>query len=98
MTRKRRSFSEEFKLEAVRMVLDGGRSVSGVARELGISANGLRRWKQGYERDAPAAFPGHGRVRSPDEEVRRLQREVAVLRQERDVLKKATEFFARESR
>ena len=98
MTKKRRSFSQEFKVEAVRMVVDGGSSISAVARELGVSENGLRRWKKQYEADAEEAFPGNGRVRSQDEELRRLRREVAVLRQERDILKKATAFFARESR
>ena len=97
MSKKRRSFSQEFKLEAVRMVIDGGGSISATARGLGISENGLRRWKKLYERDAEEAFPGNGRVSSQDEEVRRLKREVAVLRQERDILKKATALFARGS-
>ena len=98
MARKRRRFSEEFKVEAIRMMTDGGISMSAVARELDISANLLRRWKKAYEADVGEAFPGNGRVRSQDEELRRLRHEVAVLRQERAILKKATEFFARESR
>lgn len=98
MTRKRRRFSQEFKVEAVRMIIDGGSSIAALARDLGVSANGLRRWKKQYEADAQEVFPGNGRVHSRDEELRRLQREVVVLRQERDILKKATVFFARESR
>ena len=89
MTRKRRRFSQEFKVEAVRMIIDGGSSIAALARDLGVSANGLRRWKKQYEADAQEAFPGNGRVHSRDEELRRLQREVVVLRQERDILKKA---------
>ena len=98
MTRKRRRFSQEFKVEAVRMIIDGGSSIAALARDLGVSANGLRRWKKQYEADAQEAFSGNGRVHSRDEELRRLQREVVVLRQERDILKKATMFFASESR
>ncbi len=98
MARKRRKFSREFKIEAVRMIVDRGRSISSVAEDLDVGENLLRRWKAQYEDDAEVAFPGNGRVQSQDEELRRLRREVSVLRQERDILKKATELFARESR
>jgi transposase len=97
MSETRRRFSREFKVEAVRQVVDGGRPVAQVARELGISASVLRRWKQRFEEDPAEAFPGNGRMRSEDEELKRLRREVARLRQERDFLKKAAAFFAKES-
>jgi transposase len=99
MTRRRRQFSAEFKQEAVRLV-DGGRTVSEVARSLDIRADLLRKWQRQFATaaDPREAFPGHGRLSSQDEEVRRLRREVAVLREEREILKKATAFFARDSR
>lgn len=86
MTRARRSFGREYKLEAVRMVLEGGRPVSHVARELGVRTDLLRQWKQALEQEGAVARPPP----KNHEEIRRLQREVAVLRQERDFPKKAT--------
>lgn len=100
--RSRRQFSREFKLEAVRLATAGDRSVAEVARELGVNAEVLRSWKRQMAKSdgAPAqdVFPGNGKLTSADEELRRLRRENAVLREERDILKKATVFFARETR
>lgn len=98
MKGSRRRFSREFKVEAVRQVLENGRPLAQVARELDISASVLRRWKQQAEADPSEAFPGHGRMKAEDEELRRLRREVVRLRQERDFLKKTAVFFAGESR
>ncbi len=93
---KRRSFTPEFKQEAVRLVLASGRPVSQVARELGVRPDQLRHWKQqlapGGRESAPAPSE------APEQEVRRLRRELEVVRQERDFLKKAAAFFANESR
>jgi len=102
MARVRRQFTPEFKLEAVRLV-DGGRSVIEVARSLGVRADMIRKWRRQFAAAAPPtdpreAFPGHGQLTSQDEELRRLRREVAGLREEREILKKATAFFAKESR
>ena len=99
MARERRQFSAEYKREAVRLV-EAGRSVLDVARSLGVRADMLRKWRRQVTEspDIAEAFPGHGKLASQDEEVRRLRREVAILREEREVLKKATAFFARESR
>lgn len=101
--RSRRQFSREFKLEAVRLATAGDRSVAEVARELGVNAEVLRSWKRqmaksGAETPVTDVFPGNGKLTSADEELRRLRRENAVLREERDILKKATVFFARETR
>jgi transposase len=74
---------------AVRLVIDGGRSVSGVAQDLGIHENMLRRWKQEYLRDREQSFPGKGHLRPHEEEILRLKRRVADLEQEREILKKA---------
>jgi len=98
MTGSRRRFSRDFKVEAVRQVVDEGRPLARVARDLDISASVLRRWKQQFEEDPSQAFPGNGRMKPEEEELRRLRREVVRLRQERDFLKKTAAFFARESR
>ena len=103
MARRRRKFTAEFKLEAVRLS-ESGKSPGVVARELGISADMLRRWRRQFATAASTrastrdAFPGNGKLTSQDEEIRQLRREVAQLREERDILKRATAFFARESR
>ena len=100
--RIRRSFTPEFKLEAVRLVALKDRPVSEIARELGIRPEMLRQW--GRQATARAAhrgtdvFPGNGKLTSQDEEIRQLRRENAVLREERDILGKATAFFAKRPR
>jgi transposase len=97
--RHRRRFTQEFKLEAVRLATVGDRRIGEVARDLGIRAEMLRQWKRQAEArvgNRPAdVFPGNGKLISQDEEIRRLRREVAVLREERDILGKATAFFAK---
>lgn len=89
----KRRFSPEYKHEAVRLVLEGQKA-SKVASDLGISAEVLRRWKQQVLASGEKAFPGHGRVRSENAELVALRRENKILREERDILKEATAFFA----
>jgi len=103
--RERRAFSAEFKVEAVRLLRErraAGVSLAQVGRELDVRPDLLRAWARQVEQCAGAAvrdvFPGPGQLPSAEAEVRRLQRENAVLRQERDFLKKAAAFFAKESR
>jgi len=100
--RTRRQFTQEFKLEAVRLAAQGDRRVSDVARELGVRPDMLRQWKRQAAgragRAAADVFPGNGKLTSTDEENRRLRRENVVLREERDILGKATAFFARNTR
>jgi len=93
--KQRRSFSPEFRQEAVRLALESDRPLSEVARELKIRPDQLRHWKQQLTRAAGASPPSG---ETPEQELRRLRREVEVLRQERDFLKKAAAFFAKESR
>jgi transposase len=102
MGAQRQHFSAEFKQAAIRRAASGDATVLEVARELGIRADRLREWiaqaqGQGRRRAAVGAAAGAG-DRSQDEEVRQLRRENAQLREERDILKKAAAFFARESR
>jgi transposase len=97
MTKKRRTYTGEFKAEAVKLITEQGRSVAEAARSLGIGENLLRTWKQAAAAGGAPAFPGHGKLPALEDEVRRLRAENKRLQAERDVLKKATAFFARES-
>ncbi len=102
MAEPKRRFTKEFKLEAVRLATSSDKPLAQLARELGILPNLLRNWRRQVEvrigQPATDVFPGHGQLPSPDEELRRLRREVETLRQERDFLKKTAAYFARESR
>jgi len=99
MGEKRRQYTREFKLEAVRLVEESDRSKAQIARELGIHESLLKRWKAQLEERPPAeAFPGNGKLSVAEEEIRRLRRENEHLRQERDFLRKTAAYFARESR
>ena len=88
----RKQYTKEFKEEAVRLITQGGLSVAQVSRDLDINQNILRRWKQELEEHGVQAFPGQG---VPiEQELARLRRENEVLRQEREVLKKAITIFS----
>ena len=93
--KKQRRFSREFNQEAVQLLKESDKSVAEVAEELGISENSLYRWRQEYGRDGEQAFPGKGRLKADDEYVRRLERELKAVKQERDILKKAVAIFSR---
>jgi transposase-like protein len=94
--RKRRAFTKEFKAETVRLVRDSGKSVGAVARELDLTETALREWVRQAEVDAGRGTPG-ALTTAEREELGRLRRENRTLRMERDILKKATAFFAREN-
>ncbi len=96
MGRKRRRFSREFKIEAVRLTTEGGQSLSQVAHDLGIRYSILGRWKKEFEQDHELAFCGQGHVQPEAEELRQLRRENEQLRMERDILKKAAAIFSKE--
>ncbi len=96
--KKRRRFSQEFKIEAVRMVVDQGRDLFQVCEDLEIRPDMVRKWKKKFENDGMGAFPGSGRMKPEDEEMRRLRREVERLRMERDILKKAVAIFSGQRR
>lgn len=90
----RKTYTREFKLQAVRMITDQGLSVSEVARKLGVGANCLRNWRNALRDEGPDAFPGHGVASPADDELRRLRAENQRLKAERDLLKKAAAYFA----
>jgi len=94
----RRRFTREFKLEAVHRLLEGDRTIAEVARELGIGATQLGRWKALYESEAGDAFRGKGRRKESDEKIRKLEKENRDLRLENEFLKKTAAYFVRNSR
>jgi len=97
MDRKtRRKYSPEFKREAVALANQPGQSIVGVARDLGVGANLLQRWKRELSEHGQQAFVGQGVAR--DEEMMALRRELAQVRKERDFLKSAAAYFAKEGK
>ena len=91
----RRAFTREFKQEAVKLAAAGGHPTAQVARDLGITPNLLRRWKQDGAGDPVAAFPGKGRRKPHKAEVARRKRELARVTQARDFLKSVAAYFAK---
>ena len=96
MGKNRRQYTKEFKIEAVRLVVEEGRPISEVARELGTSQSLLHRWKKKSEEGKIDPFSGQGRLSPEDEELRRLRRENKRLRMEHEILKKAVAIFSEE--
>jgi transposase len=97
MARARRIYTPEFKAEAVKLVTEQGYSLAEAARSLGIRDNLLRNWKAALQSQGEHAFPGRGNLSPFEEENRRLRAENQRLLMERDILKKAAAFFAREA-
>ena len=93
----RRQFSREFKFEAVRLVKDRGVTVAHAARDLDVHENVLRKWIREAMADPQEAFPGKGVMKPEEAEIERLRKEVAKLKMERDILKKAAAYFAKDS-
>jgi len=97
ITEKRRVYTAEFKREAVRLVTDHGDGVTEAARNLGINVKMLGRWQQQAEQQTNGRFGSNRPMAAEHEELLRLRQEVKRLRMEREILKKATAFFAKES-
>jgi transposase len=97
MSRKRREFDADYKAEAIRLTKVGDRSISQVAKDLDLTETALRRWID--QSVAAGGPPGEGPLTSAErQELRRLRRENKVLQMEKEILKKATAFFAKESK
>ena len=97
MPRTRRTYTPEFKVEAVKLVTEQGYSVAEAARSLGLSENLLRNWKHALHDQGAHAFPGRGKLNAHAEELHRLRADNKRLLAERDILKKAAAFFAKEA-
>jgi len=95
MQRVQKTYTQEFKREAVRLARTSGKSIAQVARELGISDASIHQWRKELNEHGSEAFPGSGHQTIQEEELRRLKRENELLKQERDILKKAVGIFSR---
>ena len=93
--KRRRRYDREFKEGAVRLVIEGGQTLAGTAKDLGITENMLGRWKKEYLEDREQAFPGKGHLKPEDTELHQLRRRVAELEEEREILKKALAIFSK---
>ena len=92
--KKWKRFEKEFKISAVKMVLEGNQSLSSIAKDLGINSNTLQNWKKQYLKDKEDSFPGKGYQTPLEAENTRLKKELAKVTQQRDFLKKAAAYFA----
>jgi transposase len=97
MAKKRRKFTSQYKTEVVKLIKDSGKSVSSISRELGLTESAVCTWVKQHDIDAGKGAPG-ALTTAEREELTRLRRENRQLQMEREILKKATAFFARESR
>jgi transposase len=95
MQKQQRTFTKEFKLEAVQLAQSSNKPLVQIARDLGIADSTLHHWCQQMSQQGEQAFPGSGHQRPQEEEIRQLKRENDLLRQERDILKKAIGIFSR---
>ena len=98
MAKKRRTYSAEFKRETLQLMETSGKTANALEEELGIGKGCILRWKREMESNGMGAFPGHGRLTPEQERLRELERENEILRQERDILKKAVAIFSRPRR
>lgn len=95
MQKVQKTYTPEFKRGAVQLVQTSGKPIAQVARELGISDSPIHQWRKELAEHGSEAFPGSGKQTAQEEEVRRLKRELDVVKQERDILKKAIGIFSR---
>ena len=98
MGRSRRRFTREFKLDAVKMLEESDMTSAEVAQTLGLGHSTVDRWRRQFEEDPESAFPGNGKKRGPDAELHEAKKEIARLRMENDILKKAAAYFAKHQR
>ena len=94
--RRHKTYDKAFKLEAIRLVIEEGRSVASVERDLGTGKGVIYNWVHQYTEDPEHAFPGKGKLKPPDQEVHELKKELERVKRERDILKKAVAIFSKE--
>ena len=98
MARTNRHYSKEFKQDAIELAETSGKSIVEIEKDLGLSRGLLNRWKKEGREEGQEAFRGNGQMTAEASELRRLQRENEILRQEREILKKAVAIFAQAKR
>ncbi|MBI3005085.1 MAG: transposase [Ignavibacteriales bacterium] len=96
--RTRRRFDTQFKLDALRLIEESDRKITDIAKELGIRPELLYRWRSEHSADPQEAFPGKGHLKPEQERLHQLEQELARVKQERDILKKALAYFSRNER
>ncbi|GGI83971.1 transposase [Legionella impletisoli] len=94
----RNVYTKEFKIKAIELLEQSDKTLRQVARELGVAENNLYNWHKNYRINQENAFPNHPKLNEKDLELRRLKARIAELEEEREILKKAAAFFAREGR
>mgnify|MGYP003960191511 FL=1 len=92
--RIRKTYDRDFKVSVMKLILEKHQSVSKVSRDLGVSQNTLHLWKRSFLEDSRNCFPGNGKVTEHEAEVRRLKQELSLVKEERDILKKAVGIFS----
>ncbi len=98
MSKQHKNYSREFKLEAIELAKTSGKSDSEIEGDLGLSRGCLYNWRKQLDQHGQQAFPGKGHLKAEEEQVRRLERELALVRQERDILKKAIAIFSQDQK
>ena len=98
MAKVQKTYTREFKEEAVRLAQTSGKPITQIARELGISDTSIHQWRKELTEHGSEAFPGSGHQTALEEENRRLKRELERVQQERDILKKVVSIFSRDSK
>ena len=93
---ERRTFTREFKLEAVRLIKERGVGYTQASQDLGVHQSQLRSWVKAFADDPAQAFPGQGQMKPEQAEIAQLKQEIRKLKAERDILKKASAYFAKE--
>ena len=91
---RRKRYDRDFKISAVKLILEKHQSVAKVSRDLGVSQNSLHLWRKALLEDSRNCFPGNGKVTEYDEEMRQLRYELEIVKEERDILKKAVGIFS----
>lgn len=93
--RTRKRYDRQFKLDAVRLITEEGRSVASVSRDLGVATSQLQRWRREFTEKSEHAFPGKGHTSVENKELEDLRKELARVKEEREILKKAVAVFSK---
>ena len=94
----RNRYDRDFKISAIKLILEKHQSISKLSRDFGVSQNSLHKWMKAFLEDSRNCFPGNGKVADHEEEIRQLKGELELVKEERDILKKAVGIFSESRR